>query len=146
MAGTFGYELDVNRLTAEEKEEIKRQIAVFKSFYDVIQYGKYYRLASPLQGCATVWETVAADGSKALVSAVYHHVQANPVPVFVRVKGLDENAFYRLELTQLKGERDPEEGKILSGAALMHNGMMIPSADNGFAAWQICLNRTDMSV
>lgn len=146
MAGTFGYELDVNRLTAEEKEEIKRQIAVFKSFYDVIQYGKYYRLASPLQGCATVWETVAADGSKALVSAVYHHVQANPAPVFVRVKGLDENAFYRLELTQLKGERDPEEGKILSGAALMHNGMMIPPADNGFAAWQICLNRTDMSV
>ncbi len=36
MAGTFGYELDLNKMTEEEKVEVKRQIEVFKQYYDLI--------------------------------------------------------------------------------------------------------------
>ena len=98
MAGTFGYELDLNQLSEEEKEEISAQIRTFKELYDCIQYGDYYRLSSPLSGSCTVWETAEPDGSEALVSAVYHHVQANPVPVYVKLRGLQEEASYRIRL------------------------------------------------
>lgn len=148
MAGTFGYELDVNRMTEAEKIEVRGQIEMFKKHYDLIQYGKYYRLTSPYKGTATVWEMAAPDGGEALVSAVYHHVQANPVPVYVKLGGLLENCMYRLELIGVQGECtlpvNSEEhffmqGQTVSGAALMHCGLMVPEALNGFQAWQIYL-------
>ena len=121
--------------TEEEKEEISGQIRTFKEFYDCIQYGDYYRLTSPLSGSCTVWETVAPDASEALVSAVYHHVQANPVPVYVKLRGLEEKASYRLSLV------GKEEEMTLSGAALMHAGLPIPPAKGDYCAWQIHLVR-----
>ena len=148
MAGTFGYELDVNRMTEAEKTEVREQIALFKKHYDLIQYGSYYRLCSPFAGTATVWETVSPDGTEALVSAVYHHVQSNPAPVYVRLGGLREDRMYRLELIGVReectlpvngGEDIFGQGQILSGAALMHCGLMVPEALNGFQAWQIYL-------
>ena len=148
MAGTFGYELDVNRMTEAEKTEVREQIALFKKHYDLIQYGSYYRLCSPFAGTVTVWETVSPDGTEALVSAVYHHVQSNPAPVYVRLGGLREDRMYRLELIGAReewtlpvngGEDIFGQGQILSGAALMHCGLMVPEALNGFQAWQIYL-------
>ena len=148
MAGTFGYELDVNRMTEAEKTEVREQIALFKKHYDLIQYGSYYRLCSPFAGTVTVWEMVSPDGAEALVSAVYHHVQSNPAPVYVRLGGLREDRMYRLELIGVReectlpvngGEDIFGQGQILSGAALMHCGLMVPEALNGFQAWQIYL-------
>ena len=72
---------------------------------------------------------------EALVSAVYHHVQANPVPVYVKLRGLDEKASYRLSLV------GKEEEMTLSGAALMHAGLPIPPAKGDYCAWQIHLIR-----
>src|SRR5699024_10804683 len=48
--GTFGYELDPNRLTEEEKEEVKAQITFMKQYRHLIQYGTFYRLLSPFEG------------------------------------------------------------------------------------------------
>ena len=145
MAGTFGYELDLNQLSEEEKEEISAQIRTFKELYDCIQYGDYYRLSSPLSGSCTVWETAAADGSEALVSAVYHHVQANPVPVYVKLRGLQEEASYRIRLAGNAGKAgaEKEDGKeaVLTGASLMHAGLPIPAASGDYCAYQIHLVR-----
>ena len=47
MSGTFGYELDVNKMTEDEKTIVKAQIREFKEYYDLIQYGDYYRLTDP---------------------------------------------------------------------------------------------------
>lgn len=155
MAGTFGYELDVNRMTAAEREEVRSQIEMFKKHYDLIQYGEYYRLSSPVEGSATVWEMVLSDGGEALVSAVYHHVRSNPVPVYVKLGGLREDSMYRLELTGVPEERTLpinsreyffRQGHLVSGAALMHCGLMVPEALNGFQAWQIYLRAQSCST
>ena len=69
------------------------------------------------------------------MSAVYHHVQANPVPVYVKLRGLEEEASYRLSLVGQKEEM------VLSGAALMHAGLPIPPAKGDYCAWQIHLVR-----
>ena len=130
---------------------------LFRSLYDCIQYGEYYRLTSPLSGSCTVWETAAPDGSEALVSAVYHHVQANPVPVYVKLRGLDETASYRIRLAGApEGHGQDEQGQgqderqtehkaeeIRSGAALMHAGLLIPPAKGDYCAWQLHLVRTN---
>lgn len=144
MAGTFGYELDIAALTAEQKQEMKHQIAVFQKYYSLIQFGDYYRLSSsPLEGTCTIWEFADPQGKEALISAVYHHVQANSVPVRAKVYGLKDDAMYQLSL-QDYGEKQPEKlpygfcsGELISGAALKQVGFVIPSAVNGFQAWQI---------
>lgn len=145
MAGTFGYELDISRLTPEEKTEIKKQISTFKKYYNLIQRGDYYRIFSPLEGTCTVWEIADPSGGEALLSAVYHHVQANPVPVRVKVQGLKDEAGYQLFLTEDFKEKYPGKrlpygfgpGEVISGAALRQFGLVIPEAVNGFQAWQI---------
>ena len=117
--GTYGIELDINKMTDEEKEEIKRQIVEFKEYYELIQRGDYYRLISPYNTmddslyCA--WETVKRDGSEALVCTVRYESDACTAPEFVRVKGLIPNAWYKI---------NGSEEKYL-GAALMNIGIKI---------------------
>ena len=41
MAGSFGYELDLNLLTDEEKNEVKKQIQTFKKYYHLTHEGEY---------------------------------------------------------------------------------------------------------
>lgn len=45
--GTFGYELDVNKLPEKEQEQIKEQIAFRKQYEKLIRGGTFYRLVSP---------------------------------------------------------------------------------------------------
>lgn len=152
MAGTFGYELDITRLTGEEKEQVKKQIGRFKEYYDLIHYGEYYRLSPPSDRRCTVWEMAEKEGKEALVSAVYHHVEGNGAPVVVKVQGLKPEAFYRLYLNMdalgNPGEEEREqfakhlpygykEGETLTGAALNQCGLVIPEAMEEFQAWQI---------
>ena len=105
MAGTFGYELDLNKMTEEEKVEVKRQIEVFKQYYDLISDGSYFRLTSPQDNNCVVWEMAAKDASKALISAVYQHVQTNCAAKFVYPRGLCSDASYEVSLTDLKGDK-----------------------------------------
>ena len=144
MAGTFGYELDVNKMTDEEKEAVKRQIQIFKEQYDLISCGDYYRLTDVQKSSCAVWETAAKDGSEALVSAVWQHVQATPAFLNVKVRGLCEDGMYRVMRTALK-EKDAgaqeKEDQVISGSSLMHGGLPIPAADGEYAAWQIYLER-----
>lgn len=145
MAGTFGYELDISKLTQEEKAEVKEQISRFKKHYDLIQHGDYYRISDPLQGMCTVWEIADPSGTEALVSAVYHHVQANPAPITVKVQGLKDKAAYQLFLNEDFQKKYPQRklpygfgnGEIISGAALRQVGFVVPGAADGFQAWQI---------
>ena len=44
MSGTFGYELNPEKLSEQEKEEIRAQIARRAEVAELIHSGKYYRL------------------------------------------------------------------------------------------------------
>ena len=77
--GTYGLELDVTKMTEDEKAEIARQIKEFKGYYELIQRGDYYRLLSPFtpdESLFCAWETVKPDGSEALVCAVRYETDA----------------------------------------------------------------------
>ena len=61
ISGTFGYELDLNRLTREEQEEVREQIRFMKEYREILQYGTFYRLESPFEGNVTGWMSVSED-------------------------------------------------------------------------------------
>ena len=59
--GTFGYELDLNKLTEAEQEQVKEQICFMKKYRKLLQFGSFYRLSSPFDGDGNVsaWITVS---------------------------------------------------------------------------------------
>ncbi|MCQ2500429.1 MAG: alpha-galactosidase [Lachnospiraceae bacterium] len=115
MSGTFGYELDLTKITKKEKELMKKQIKDFRRFYWLIQHGEYYRLTDDRdESYFTCWEFVSADKSEALVNIVITDVHANPEIPFVRLQGLDADGWYLVEGTDKK----------YTGQALMNGGVV----------------------
>lgn len=129
MAGSFGYELDPRKLSEAEKAEIRGQIKTFEDNYDLIHRGEHYRLTGPSHPTCTVWEIADPAGKQALITAVYHHVQPNPVPVRVQVQGLEDSARYSVSAGG--------ETYSATGAALRQCGLVIPAAKEDYQAWQI---------
>lgn len=112
--GTYGLELDVNKMSDEEKAEIKRQTAEFKKHYELIQRGKYYRLSSPADK-NLYCSFMVANEDQALVAIVKKCNRANASSEIVRLRGLNENAFYTVN----------GSGRF-SGKALMYHGILVP--------------------
>ena len=50
MEGSFGYELDINKMTSEEKEEVKKQVEFYKEIRQICQFGDLYRLKNTFDG------------------------------------------------------------------------------------------------
>ncbi|MGM7719690.1 alpha-galactosidase [Metabacillus sp. Hm71] len=94
--GTFGYELDVTKLTAEEQAKVKEQVAFFKENRELIRSGKFYRLLNPFHSNETSWMVVSQDKKEAIVG--YYQVLAKPNPSYSRIKlkGLDPNKLYTI--------------------------------------------------
>lgn len=133
MAGAFGYELDVRKLSHEERETVKKQIQWYKQYQELILGGDYYRLtAVEGKGDFAAWQFVSRDQKTALVSAVCLHVRSNPLFLRVRLKGLKEDAWYQVSGEESQepkavGTRpDGEQKTIYSGSALMYAGMNLP--------------------
>ena len=127
--GTFGYELDLNRLTDEEREQVRAQIAFMKEYREIIQFGDFYRLRSPFDGNFAAWMAVSPDKKTALVGWYRFLSEVNGPCRRVRLRGLDPELSYTVdggeahygdELMNLglittdsgAGERQPDERPI----------------------------------
>ena len=134
MAGTFGYELDLQKLTDAEKEMVKIQIAQYKQLQPLLLEGRCERLTDAVTDtCFTAWQFTAPDRSRAAVSVVVIDPQANPWPIHVRLRGLDPQALYHESLTE----------RVYTGAALCHAGLTLPILQGDFPAVQIMIERTE---
>ena len=122
--GTFGYELDLNRLTAEEQEEVKRQTAFMKKYRSVLQFGSFYRLESPFEGNVTAWMSVSGDRKTAVVGWYRTLNGINRGYTRVKLRGLEPDSVYRVsEDGALRGEYYGDE--------LMNVGLVTSDADSG---------------
>ncbi|MCO6558316.1 MAG: alpha-galactosidase [Bifidobacterium sp.] len=129
MFGTFGYELDLARLSTRDYEEVKAQIAFFKRFREVIHAGVFYRLVSPFEGQrdAAAWMAVSEDRRTAIVGD--YHMLAVPNSAFKRLylEGLDAKMHYKVHCTGVSSI----EGLIFTGSELMKVGMVSSDASSG---------------
>ena len=47
MSAVFGYELDLTKLTVEEKQAVKEQVSLYKKIRPLVQFGDFIRLKNP---------------------------------------------------------------------------------------------------
>lgn len=121
--GTFGYELDLNKLTEEEQKEVKEQIAFMKEYRELFQFGTFHRLSSPFEKNITAWMSVSEDKKTAIVG--WYRV-LNPVnDSYTRLKlcGLLEDVEYTIE---------GQKGTFF-GDELMNLGILTSDATSGEA-------------
>ena len=114
LSGSFGYELDLNKVTEEEQALVKEQVAQFHKYYELTHEGTYYRLSGPA-GRFCAWEFVDADQSQALETLVMTSAEGNPMPVHTTVKGLDPEKRYRCSYNDM----------VCSGRTWMNGGLTL---------------------
>lgn len=116
LAGTFGYELDITKISDEERMVIPEQVALYHKYNDLVREGDYYRVASYREnGLYDCWMVVAKDKSEALVTYVQVLGKPNVHSRKIKLLGLDEAADYRLDGTD----------KVYGGDLLMNAGLLI---------------------
>ena len=95
--GLCGYECNLAEMKKEEVQEIKEQIALYKEWRDVLQYGTFYRGRSDN---IYEWTCVSQDKTKAVGLVLQKLVEPNTTYEQYTPKGLDENKkyhFYNIE-------------------------------------------------
>lgn len=126
--GAFGYELDLSKMTDEEKAFTKKQVERYKRTDELILKGDLHRLMNPLEQnyfCAMV---VSQDKSEAYVVGERIHGLPCDYNQYIYLNGLDENALYEIE----------ELHVTASGKALHNAGLLLPKLpDFGSWAWHI---------
>ena len=128
MQGSFGYELDLSKLSEEDKAEARRQITVYNENWELFQSGSYYRLNSPMENHDyTAWSYVSKDQRKASLSVIYTDLHGNPKPVRVKLKGLKKDASYDVG------------GIVCTGTALMRGGLLIPKPACNYDSYMVCI-------
>ncbi len=116
-AGTFGYELDLMKMSEEEKKTAREQILKYKEMEHLVQTGDYYRLVNPFKNNNHVlWQFVSKDKKETIVCGVRLHSEANPHIYLFYPQGLDADMKYE----------DIATGKVYTGAALMKAGLPLP--------------------
>ncbi len=126
--GATGYELDLTKLTAEEKEQVKEQIANYKRIDGLVLNGDLFRLANPFETNYFCEMIVAKDKTEAYV--VGERFRGDPCDHdrLLKLNGLDENKTYTIK----------ELGVTASGKALMSAGVHYPRLpDCGSWIWYI---------
>ena len=121
--GTFGYELDLNKLTKEEQSEVKEQIIFMKKYRQLIQFGTFYRLSSPFESNTTMWMVVSEDKTEAIVGWYKVLNTVNDSYTRIQLKGLDPALCYENTIT----------GKMYYGDELMNLGLITTDVSAGEA-------------
>ncbi|MBQ3501800.1 MAG: alpha-galactosidase, partial [Oscillospiraceae bacterium] len=120
--GCLGYELDLRHLLGIEKKQIAEQIAFYKNYREVFQFGKFRRLKNGWQ---------VSDGKTTLAAVFRKLVHAAPGYETLRIKDLDKTAIYNMKTFEQK-LRIGQFGSLVKHVApvdLDPNGFVLRIAD-----------------
>ncbi|WP_022776242.1 alpha-galactosidase [Butyrivibrio sp. AE2015] len=97
LSGTFGYELDVTRISEDDRKAIPGQIDNYHKYNELVRNGDYYRLASYRHNHEyDAWEAVDKDGKRALVTYVQVIATPNGKNKIIRPAGLIDKLLYEI--------------------------------------------------
>lgn len=141
MAGTFGYELDLGKLSTADKAAVKEHVALYKKIRPTCQLGTYTRLLSPFESNESAWQAISTDGNQVVVT--YCKILAEPASQIriLKLAGLDSNAEYkitdcykpkRLSLVYADEPGSNLIGQSFGGDELMNAGITIDRIDADF--------------
>jgi alpha-galactosidase len=132
MSARFGMDLDLNKLSAEDKAICAGAIGAYKNIRDITSFGDLYRLEDPHNHYRGALDFVSPDKSRAVVFAFQ---LTDGQAGVVHPQGLDPAKRYLVhELNPAPGRAAMEqEGKTFTGEELMRDGIM-PSCSKAIEA------------
>ena len=114
LAGTFGYELDITKISEEDRNQIPEQTKLYHKYNDLVRTGDYYRMASYREnGYYDAYMVVSKDKTEALATYVCVKRRPNPRSRSLKFLGLDPEKTYRIE----------GEDRTYLGSTLMNAGI-----------------------
>lgn len=129
MAGSFGYELDLNQLSEKEKTVVAKQVTHYKEYQSLIYNGDYYRLANPFEDGMSAWSWISEDKKTILVQGVLFRAKPNVLRKTLRLMGLEAKKNYKIAGTE----------EVYTGVALMSGGVLLQRAVGDDVSFEIVL-------
>jgi alpha-galactosidase len=127
MSGALGLDLDVCKLSPEDKEAVASGVAIYKSeIRDVVGQGDLYRLESPYGQPRAAMDYVSNDGTRAVLFVYQLQDEVNKP---VKLCGLNPNLRYRVQEVNLPiGVKSQlkDNDQIIDGETLMRDGLVPP--------------------
>lgn len=129
MLGSFGYELDISKLSECDKKKISSQISEYKEIQKLILKGDLFRLKDPYYSGYFAEMILAKDGSKAVITVMRGLFVPNGIACRIYPKGLEESSVYEIKELSL----------TLSGSTIMHAGLTVnfPQGDFGTVRYHL---------
>ena len=124
--GCLGYELDLKHLVPTEEKEITHQIAFYKDYRRIFQFGRFRRLWAP-EGLA--WQV---NGGSTVLAGLFHKlVAAAPGYEQLRLQGLQPQSRYCMTSREqlLRVGQFGGLVKHIAPVALDPNGFVLRTAD-----------------
>lgn len=113
LFGTYGYEMNPNKLTAEEVAMLNETAELYKRYHkDVVENGDLYHIADPSDGEYYIMQCVSKDRATSLVLSMNLRCQKDRFR-FVRLRGLDPDKRYK----------NSHDGKVYYGDYYMNVGL-----------------------
>lgn len=138
--GAFGYEMDLNKISSDEMEAVKKQVEWYKENRVLLHTGTLFRLISPFENNEMAWMVVDKAKENAIVG--YYQVlnQANQGWRSVKLRGLDENILYNVAVNGMQS--------IMYGSELMYSGIpltreILPKNAGDFTSVIMQLSKAD---
>ena len=150
--GAFGYELDLEALSKEDLDSMKKQIVFYKENRKLLQNGIYYRLESLTENNSGGWIVINEDQSEAIATIVVKKMTYNWVRPKFKFKGLNKDYRYMVtmrEQTNLKNNVSfVANGDVLMNYGVDFGDLFFTETDrylhgNSFASRMILIKKVD---
>ncbi len=92
--GVLGYEIDITKLTKSEKKVISEQIAFYRTYRTLFQFGTFSRIKSDENH--VIWQVVSPDKKEAAVLFYQRSGMPNPDSDILKVSGLLADQIYEV--------------------------------------------------
>src|ERR1035441_2709862 len=129
LSGALGVDMDVRRLSPEERKTLAAGIALYKNdLRELVSQGDLYRLESPYDGPRAALSYISPDRSRAVLFV--YQLKANGADQLVKLRGLEPQRHYRLREVNLPGGvpcQFAKQGQSVDGADLMGDGLLPPA-------------------
>jgi alpha-galactosidase len=120
MMGSMGIGANLNRWSDKDFVLASKMVKYYKTIRATVEEGDLYRLASPRDGELAASQYVSRDRRQSVLLAFLRSQQfLRPAPT-IYLRGLDQNANYRLVTVD---DKLMEKADVLSGAYLMNHGL-----------------------
>ena len=140
LSGAYGVDMDLSKVSSEEKEYIKKSIELYKNHLrSIVQYGDLYRLVSPYDNPRAALSYIAGDKNEGVIF-IYQTGSSNNEKIYP--KGLNPEKKYVLKELNLPNNQSSKfelDGKIMTGEKLMSEGLT-PVCNNEAESMVIGLN------